>query len=274
MVARVPVALQITAANAGGRAAEQVVVGVTLPAGVSMVGTTVSVAGMGLVHLGASPDVVCGSPEPQAGGASLVTCGLGTLDAGASLPIALTVVAAAGGSYAFGVAVWARGVDPVRQTFEPTPVSYFGPQVRIDQVGDVHVANPGESRMDIPIRNAGDRPAHDVSVTFSMPAGLSVASRDEWSCVGGATVTCTAPADLVIPAGGRRTLHLDVVADGTARGGESRVRMSVDASDDRDGASRIVAVTIEAPWVGLDDAAPSQTTPYRRSPASPRPGTM
>src|SRR5690606_21665863 len=171
LAAREPADLLMTAANTGGRSAEEVVVDLTLPAGVSAPSSPLVARGTAVAGPLAAAALPCGSATGQPDGTSLVTCSVGVLSPGASQDLLVQVVAQSGGEYAFAADLRAKGVEPVRRTFAPTPVRHYGPEIRVSTTAP-SFDNPGDGVLRVTVRNSGDKPAVEPSVTAVLPAGL------------------------------------------------------------------------------------------------------
>lgn len=217
LAAREPADLVVTASNTGGRSAEEVVVDLTLPAGVSTQSS--SLVGRGAVVGGAlsAAALPCGGAVGQPDGTSVVTCSVGVLDAGATQDLSVQVRADAGGEYAFAATVRAKGVDTVRRSFTPTPVRYFGPEIRLHAPSTVAFDNPGDATLPLTVRNSGDRPAVDPTVTLDLPTGLSLADdgAGSWTCTAGeaGTVTCAAPSGTTLSPGQGTDVPVHLLAE-------------------------------------------------------------
>ncbi|MCB7136182.1 sigma-70 family RNA polymerase sigma factor [Cellulosimicrobium marinum] len=270
LAARQPADLTVTATNSGGRAAEEVVVELTLPAGVTTASSSVVARGTSVapaLRLAALP---CGDAVPQGdGGPSLVTCSLGALDPGAAHDLVVRVQADAGGEYVFAGSVRAKGVEPVRKAFRPTSVGYFGPEVRVaPEYGSGRsfaVSNPGTVAMSLRVRNAGDRLAEDPHVDFDLPAGVRLVTGSsgeqragDWTCRAGegAGVVCRTDTDLSPRASTTLTVDLLAAAPG-ADASRHTLAVHGDAGDAHDG-STTVDLAVGAFW---DDAADGLTVP-------------
>ncbi|WP_336724995.1 sigma-70 family RNA polymerase sigma factor [Cellulosimicrobium cellulans] len=197
LAARVPADLVITASNSGGRAAEEVFVDLTLPAGVSTPGSSLVARGTVVGGPLSTASLPCGSAVPQSDGTSLVTCSVGVLAPRATQDLSVQVRADSGGEYAFAASLRAKGVEPSRRSFPPTKVSYWGAELRVTAEPTLAFDNPGDATLRLSLRNSGDEPAVEPRVTVDLPDGLSLVGGGPrgWSCEGGdGAVTCASPS--------------------------------------------------------------------------------
>ncbi|MFF2270409.1 sigma-70 family RNA polymerase sigma factor [Cellulosimicrobium cellulans] len=195
--ARVPADLVITASNSGGRAAEEVFVDLTLPAGVSTPGSSLVARGTVVGGPLSTASLPCGSAVPQADGTSLVTCSVGVLAPRATQDLSVQVRADSGGEYAFAASLRAKGIEPSHRSFPPTKVSYWGAELRVTAEPTLAFDNPGDATLRLSVRNSGDEPAAEPRVTVDLPDGLSLVGGGPtgWTCeAGDGDVTCASPS--------------------------------------------------------------------------------
>ncbi|MFI2705385.1 sigma-70 family RNA polymerase sigma factor [Cellulosimicrobium composti] len=252
LAAREPADLLMTAANTGGRSAEEVVVDLTLPAGVSAPSSTLVARGTAVAGPLAAAALPCGSATGQPDGTSLVTCSVGVLSPGASQDLLVQVVAQSGGEYAFAADLRAKGVEPVRRTFAPTPVRHYGPEIRVSTTAP-SFDNPGDGVLRVTVRNSGDQPAVEPSVTAVLPAGLRLLddTAGTWSCTADdRTVTCASPPGTTLAPQAAVEVPLALLADS-----EGPLDATVSLRGTADGAhpgSTGVPVDVDEPWADAE----------------------
>ncbi|MBD5786032.1 sigma-70 family RNA polymerase sigma factor [Cellulosimicrobium terreum] len=275
--ARVASALPVTASNTGGRPADDVVVDITLPPGVSTE-EPAQARGAAVVPVLTAESIPCGTATPGTDGTSVVQCAIGTLAAGATEDVVVKVWAEDGGDYEFSGRVSALGLEPVSKKFKPRSVSYFGPQVRVMASGiPVSVANPGVTTVDLVVRNNGDRGAVDPAVSLVVPSGLSLVTgaggtQDVagWTCAvaDGPDVTCSSPSGTTLAAKSTVTLPVRVLADdaGAHDAGQRTVKARGTAFDGtgkpaKEGGTRDVQVDVGGYWAGAEEGLAEPVEP-------------
>ncbi|MBD8079833.1 sigma-70 family RNA polymerase sigma factor [Cellulosimicrobium arenosum] len=257
LAARVSAPLPITVQNTGGQAANDVAVDVILPAGVRVADESSSLgAAVGTALSAAS--LPCGAASMNDDGSSTVTCAVGKLGPSETGDVSVPVWADDGGDYTFAGSVRATGLEPVRKTFNPRSVKYYGPQLRITadygQAGPQAFStdNPGAATVRLTVRNSGDRDATDPTVDLQVPAGLSLLTGTDgmqkvtggWTCApAGGAATCVAPSGTTLGAKQDVTLPVRLVADdaGDTAGGRRTLTASGTATDPREGKGAVVA---------------------------------
>ncbi|MGN7704152.1 sigma-70 family RNA polymerase sigma factor [Cellulosimicrobium sp. 22601] len=255
LAARVPADLVITASNTGGRAAEEVFVDLTLPAGVTTPGSSLVARGTVVGSPLSAASLPCGSAVPQPDGTSLVTCSVGILDPGESQELVVRVEAESGGDYPpFAASVRATGIPAKPWTFPSAPVRYYGPEVRVVAPSDgLRLDNPGEGVLRVVVRNSGDQPLVEPRLAVDLPSGVTLAggSAGVWTCATdeGRSVTCAAPSGTSLAPGAASTVPLTLVADRDRAVEKAVVRLRGTAPDARAG-SADASVDVARPWDG------------------------
>lgn len=254
LAAREPADLVMTASNTGGSSAEEVFVDLTLPAGVSAPSSALVARGATVVGQLRAAALPCGSPVGQADGTSLVSCSVGVLAPGATQDLLVRVQAESGGEYAFAGSVRAKGVEPVRRSFAPTPVRYYGPEIRVSAPSTLAFHNPDDGVLRLAVRNSGDQPAVDPRVTVTLPKGLGLVTAvptGAWTCSPGEaqTVTCQPPAGTTLAPRAGVDVPLTLLADSTGALDDAPLTVRGTAQDAHAGSAG-VAVDVDEPWAG------------------------
>ncbi|WP_454042731.1 hypothetical protein [Cellulosimicrobium sp. Marseille-Q8652] len=280
LAARQPADLTVIAANTGGRAAEEVLVELTLPEGVTTGTSSLVPGGAAVAPAIRTAALPCGSAVPQADGTSVVTCSVGVLSPGASQDLVVQVTAQSGGEYLFHGVARAKGIEPVRKAFRPTPVGYYGAEVRVAALyaegRAFTLTNPGTVDMTLEVRNAGDKVARQPSVEFALPDGVVLVTEDDgaqrtdgWVCLPGdrSVVSCSTEAELAPKQ--RAKFAVDLLADaGDVDGARHTVTVSGDAADAHDGSTTVVLEVAEA-WAGAEDGLTGPVVPRCGVPGDP-----
>jgi len=256
LAAREPADLLLTASNTGGSSAEEVFVDLTLPAGVSVPSATLVARGTAVAGPLRAAALPCGSATAQEDGTGLVTCSVGVLGAGQTQDLLVQVVAASGGHYAFEGSVRARGVEPVRRSFAPTPVRHYGPEIRVTPTTGLVFDNPGDGVLRLAVRNSGDQPATEPSVTVTLPEGLHLAggTAGTWTCAPAEdrTVTCASPPGTTLAPGTAADVPLPLLADSPDPLDDARIAVRGSAQDAHAGSAG-VTVDVEKRWAAAGD---------------------
>ncbi|MBN0041835.1 sigma-70 family RNA polymerase sigma factor [Cellulosimicrobium cellulans] len=256
LAARVPADLVITASNTGGRAAEEVFVDLTLPAGVSTPGSSLVARGTAVGGPLSTASLPCGSAVPQADGTSQVTCSVGVLAPRATQDLSVQVRADSGGEYAFAASLRAKGIEPSQRSFPPTQVSYWGAELRVTAEPTLAFDNPGDATLRLSLRNSGDQPAVEPRVTVDLPDGLSLVGGGPagWTCeAGDGSVSCASPPGTTLAPRAGVDVPVRLLADlETVPDDFPDLQVRATAGDARSGTAS-VGTDVDDHWAGAAD---------------------
>ena len=209
VVASTDVVYTITVTNDGPSQASDVVLTDTLPAGTTFVSSS------------------CGSNP----------CAIGTLAAGGTLVVTLTVNVAANatGPLVNRATVSSSAPDPApgnNTTIFETAVTPAPADLSIAKTADRDVAVVGSNvTYTIVVMNDGPGEALNVVVTDDLPAGSTLVSAPE-TCSGTTTITCTVGT---LASGGSAAIELVVMMPATPGTVTNDVRVSTDSDDPAEG---------------------------------------
>jgi uncharacterized repeat protein (TIGR01451 family) len=232
--ASAPFAYTLSVNNAGPDAASSVSVSDTLPAGV----TLVSASGNGW----------------SCSGTTTVSCTRAGLATGAAPNITISVTAPAqGGQISNSASVSSTTPDPNTANNTSAAVqTTVTPQANlsITKTGPGSVNASNQFAYTLSVNNAGPSTASSVSVSDTLPAGVTLvsASGNGWSCSGTTTVTCTL-ASLAVGAAPDITINVTAPAQGGPISNSASVSSATSDPITANNTSAAVQTTVNGPPV-------------------------